>query len=208
MRPKTHDKGCGKLYVDQRSPGRSRRRSAHYRDSVGPDRHADAIEATARELESEAARLDLAIADAESVAEALSDRLGRGEITLSRYDIAVRPLDERLSKLKAERDALGDTPSQRPQRASREHWQRRWNSAEKTEERRALLKMALRGRRIIVAMPQPPETCPRGRRHPPNHDRVGVFTRPTSGWGRATKSADSFRQPCQDVQLSQCHVVS
>ena len=42
-----------------------------------------------------------------SVAEALSDRLGRGDITLSRYDIAVRPLDERIAKLKAERAALG-----------------------------------------------------------------------------------------------------
>jgi hypothetical protein len=108
----------------------------------------------AREIETEAARLDLAIAEAESVAEALSDRLGRGEITLSRYDIAVRPLDERLAKLRAEREALGDTTSQRPQRASREHWQRRWNSAE-SEERRALLKMALRGRQLIVGPPEP-----------------------------------------------------
>lgn len=145
------DKGCGKLYVDQRALDEAA--EALTIEILSDDRHADAIETTARELESEAARLDLAIADAESVAEALSDRLGRGEITLSRYDIAVRPLDERLSKLKAERDALGDTTSQRPQRASREHWQRRWNSAE-TEERRALLKMALRGRRIIVDPPK------------------------------------------------------
>lgn len=121
---------------------------------MSDDRQADAIEATSRELESEAARLDLAIADAESVAEALSDRLGRGEITLSRYDIAVRPLDERLAKLRAERDALGDTTSRRPQRASREHWQRRWNSAE-PEEKRALLKMALRGRHLVVLPPEP-----------------------------------------------------
>src|SRR6185437_3328294 len=111
-------------------------------------------EATSRELESEATRLDVAIADAESVAEALADRLGRGEITLSRYDIAVRPLDERLAKLRAEREALGDTTPQRPQRASREHWQRRWDSAD-TEEKRTLLKMALRGRRLVVLPPEP-----------------------------------------------------
>jgi hypothetical protein len=112
-------------------------------------RHADAIEATAREMESEAARLDLGIAEAENVAEALADRLGRGDMTRSRYDIAIRPLDERIAKLKAERAALGGPFPQRPPAASREHWQRRWKEAD-TEERRALLKMALRGRRLII----------------------------------------------------------
>jgi len=150
--PKRTYNGCGKLFVDQRALDEAA--GALAIEILSDDRHADAIEATARELESEATRLDLAIADAESVAEALSDRLGRGEITLSRYDIAVRPLDERLAKLRTERDALGDTTSQRPQRASREHWQRRWDSAE-PEERRTLLKMALRGRNFIVNPPEP-----------------------------------------------------
>jgi hypothetical protein len=63
-------------------------------------------------------------------------------------------LDERLAKLRTEREALGDTTSQRPQRASREHWQRRWDSAE-PEEKRALIKMALRGRRLVIAPPEP-----------------------------------------------------
>jgi DNA invertase Pin-like site-specific DNA recombinase len=144
--------GCGKLFVGQRDLDEAA--AALTIEILSDDRHADAIEATSRELESEAARLDLAIADAESVADALSERLGRGEITLSRYDIAVRPLDERLAKLRTERDALGDTTSQRPQRASREHWQRRWDSAD-PEERRALLKMALRDRRLIIAPPEP-----------------------------------------------------
>jgi hypothetical protein len=71
-------------------------------------------------------------------------------MTRSRYDIAIRPLDERIAKLKAERTAFGGPPLQRPPAASREHWQRRWNVAD-TEERRELLKMALRGRRLIVA---------------------------------------------------------
>lgn len=150
--PAAHNGGCGKLFVDQR--GLDKAAEALAIEILSDDRHADAIETMAREIETEAARLDLAIADAESVAEALSDRLGRGEITLSRYDIAVRPLDERLAKLRAEREALGDTTSPRPQRASREHWQRRWNSAE-PEERRAMLKMALRGKQLIVGPPEP-----------------------------------------------------
>jgi hypothetical protein len=144
--------GCGKLFVDQRALDKAA--EALTMEILSDGRHADAIEATSRELENEATRLDLAIIDAERVAEALSDRLGRGEITLSRYDIAVRPLDERLARLRTEREALGDTTAPRPQRASREHWQRRWDSAE-PEERRALIKMALRGRRLIIAPPEP-----------------------------------------------------
>jgi DNA invertase Pin-like site-specific DNA recombinase len=144
--------GCAKLFVGQRDLDQAA--EALTIEILSDDRHADAVEATSRELESEATRLDVAIADAESVAEALSDRLGRGEITLSRYDIAVRPLDERLAKLRAEREALGDTTSQRPQRANREHWQRRWDSAD-PEEKRTLLKMALRGRRLVVLPPEP-----------------------------------------------------
>lgn len=59
-------------------------------------RNTAAIETSAREIASETARLDLEIAEAEAVAEALADRLGRGEIPLTRYDVAVRPLDARI----------------------------------------------------------------------------------------------------------------
>jgi DNA invertase Pin-like site-specific DNA recombinase len=149
--PKGHG-GCGRNTMDQRALDEAA--GALAIEILADPSHADAIESTAREIESEASRLDLAIAEADSVAEALSDRLGRGELTLSRYDIAVRPLDERLAKLKAERAALGDTKSQRPQRASREHWQRRWDSAE-PEDKRSLIKMALRGRRLVIAPPEP-----------------------------------------------------
>ena len=89
--------------------------------------HADAIEATAREIETEAARLDLAIAEAENVAEPWLDyHLQHSNFALSRYDMAFRPLDERIAKLKDERAALGDPSPQRTPRASREHWRRRW----------------------------------------------------------------------------------
>jgi DNA invertase Pin-like site-specific DNA recombinase len=145
-------KGCGKLYIDQRALDEAA--AALTIEILADPHHADAIETTAREIESEAARLDMAIAEAESVAEALADRLGRGEITLSRYDIAIRPLDERIAKLKDERAALGGPSPQQPPRASREHWERRWAAADQ-EEKRALLKMALRGRRLIIAPPAP-----------------------------------------------------
>ncbi len=149
--PKTHG-GCGRIAIDQRSLDEAA--AALAIEILADPRHADAIEATAREMESQAARLDLAIAEAENVANALADRLGRGDITLTRYDIAIRPLDERIAKLKAERAALGNPSSQRTPRASREHWERRWAAADQ-KEKRELLKMALRGRRLIVASAGP-----------------------------------------------------
>jgi DNA invertase Pin-like site-specific DNA recombinase len=149
--PKTHG-GCGRIAVDQRRMDEAA--AALAIEILSDPRHADAIEATAREIESEAARLDLAIAEAENVADALADRLGRGDITLARYDIAIRPLDERIAKLRTERAALGGQSPQRAPRASREHWERRWAAADQ-KEKRELLRMALRGRHLIVA-PAPP----------------------------------------------------
>ena len=145
--PKTHG-GCGRIAIDQR--GLDEAAGALAIEILADPRHADAIEATAREMETEAARLDLAIAEAENVANALADRLGRGDIALTRYDVAIRPLDERITKLKTERAALGATHPQRTPRASRQHWERRWNDADQ-KEKRELLSMALRGRRLIIA---------------------------------------------------------
>jgi DNA invertase Pin-like site-specific DNA recombinase len=142
-----YPRGCGRLMVDQR--GLDQAAEALTIEILADPRHTDAIEATVREMETEAARLDLAIARAEKVAEALADRLGRGDMTRLRYDITIRPLDERIAKLKAERAALGDPSPQHPPTGTREHWQRRWKEAD-TEERRVLLKMALRGRRLII----------------------------------------------------------
>jgi hypothetical protein len=116
---------------------------------LSDSRHAGAIESASRELEDAAARLDLAVAEAEAVAEALADRLGRGELTLSRYEVATRPLDERIAKLKAERAALGDAAPGALRQPGWEHWHRRWDEAD-TAEKRELLKMALRGRHLVV----------------------------------------------------------
>jgi site-specific DNA recombinase len=145
--PSANGRGCGKISVDQR--GLDEAAGAIAVAILSDSRHAEAVESVTRELESEAARLDLAIAEAERVAEALADRLGRGQLTLSRYDVANRPLDERIAKLKAEREALGNTAPGALRQPSREHWQRRWDEAD-TAERRELLKMALRGRHLIV----------------------------------------------------------
>jgi len=144
--------GCGKTSIDQRALDKAV--STLVIEILSDSRNTAAIETAAREIASEAARLDLAIAEAEDVAEALADRLGRGELTLNRYDVAVKPLDQRITKLKAEREALsspGYKPEAQPRlEASREQWQRRWDAADHKESR-DLLKMALRGRHVVIA---------------------------------------------------------
>jgi hypothetical protein len=144
--------GCGRTSIDQRALDKAA--SVLVIEILSDPRNTAAIETAAREIASESARLDLAIAEAEDVAEALADRLGRGEIALNRYDVAIKPLDQRIANLKAERAALsspGSSPA--PQlllEASREQWQRRWDAADH-KERRDLLKMALRGRHLVIA---------------------------------------------------------
>ena len=145
--------GCGRTWVDQR--GLDEAAAALVVEILSNPGNTVAIEAAAREYASEAARLDLAVAEAEDVAEALAERLGRGELPLARYNVAVRPLDERIKKLKAERAALTDPGSsgpvaQQPLEASREQWQRRWDSADH-KEKRDLLTMALAGKHLVVA---------------------------------------------------------
>lgn len=144
--------GCGKTSIDQRALDKAI--STLVIEILSDPRNATAIEAAAREIASEAARLDLEIAEAEDVAEALAGRLGRGEIMLNRYDVAIKPLDQRIEKLKAERAALSSPgsipPAQLPLDASREQWQRRWDAGDH-KEKRDLLKMALRGRHLVIA---------------------------------------------------------
>lgn len=144
--------GCGKTEIDQRALDEAV--SVLVIEILSDPRNTAAIETAAREIASETARLDLEIAEAEDVAEALADRLGRGEITLSRYDVAIKPLDARIAKLKAERDALPDPSSdpmaQQPLEASPEQWKQRWDKADH-KEKRDLLTTALRGKHLVIA---------------------------------------------------------
>ena len=144
--------GCGRTSIDQWALDKAVSRLVI--EILSDPRNTVAIETAAREIASESSRLDLAIAEAEDVAEALADRLGRGELKLNRYDAAIMPLDERIAKLKAEREALSGAdsePSARmPLEASREQWQRRWDAAD-DRQKRDLLKMGLRGRHLVIA---------------------------------------------------------
>jgi site-specific DNA recombinase len=115
--------GCARIAVDQRDLDEAA--AALAIGILSDPRNTAAIETAAREIASEAARLDLEIVEAEDVAEALADRLGRGEITLTRYDKATKPLDACIQQLKAERAALSP-PGSVPRRSCR--WRQAANS--------------------------------------------------------------------------------
>jgi DNA invertase Pin-like site-specific DNA recombinase len=143
--------GCGKTEIDQRALDAAI--PALVIEILADPGNAGEIETAALETASEATRLDLEIADAEEVAEALADRLGRGEITLVHYDVAIKPVDERIARLKAERAALPEpepSPVAQPLGTSREQWTQRWDKAA-YKEKRDLIKMALRGKHLVIA---------------------------------------------------------
>ena len=141
--------GCGRISIDQRGMDELARELTVR--VLSDPRHASQVAAAAARHEEEAGRLDAAITEAEGVAEALADRLGRGEMDLSRFDAAVKPLDERLAKLRAERAALSG-PGAVP--GAGIDWAARWKAGG-AARRRAMLTLALRGRRLLVGPADP-----------------------------------------------------
>ena len=143
--------GCGKTEVDQRALDSAARALAV--EILSDTRNTDEIERAAHEAASEAVQLDIKIAEAEAVAEALTDRLGRGEITLARYDLVIKPVDERIASRRAERAALpdpGPVPgAQQSLGTSRAQWRQRWDTADH-KGKRDLLTMALRGKHLMI----------------------------------------------------------
>lgn len=146
--------GCGRISIDQRAL------DEHAGELViailGDPRHADAIEAIVRKTVDQRAKLNAQIADAEKLATQLAERLGRGEMSLERYDAAVAPLDKRLAALRVQRNQLPEPGALEVSegRATRSEWRRRWSAAE-TSERRDLLRRALRGRTLVVGSADP-----------------------------------------------------
>lgn len=149
--PRSHDGGCGRIAVDQRDL------DATVRDLalaiLADPRHAAAVESAARSAAARRSKLEQEIADLEHTAEQLAARLGRGEISLRRHDAAAKPLDRRLSELYA---TLGEleaeptvtaTPAQVAATAGA--WAQRWEVAT-VAERRSLIRLALRGRRVLL----------------------------------------------------------
>jgi glycine/D-amino acid oxidase-like deaminating enzyme/DNA invertase Pin-like site-specific DNA recombinase len=142
--------GCGHVSVDQRALDDAARELAI--EILADVRHAAQVEAAVTRARNEAARLDKDIAELEELALTLGDRLGRGEITLERYDAITAPLDKRLVGLRARRAGIGTAGSIPAVPA--EVWRQRWDDADPSE-RRELLRAALRGRKIVIGRAGP-----------------------------------------------------
>jgi site-specific DNA recombinase len=150
--PRAVHGGCGRITVDQREL--DRHIGALVVRILADPRHAEAVEAAAKATESKRRPLLAELSDCEHLAEELSGRLGRREITLQRYDVAIAPLDTRIAELRAELAELDSAPpataSPAIEAASREEWTARWNAATVAEQR-TLIRQALRNRRIVIA---------------------------------------------------------
>jgi DNA invertase Pin-like site-specific DNA recombinase len=142
--------GCGHTSVDQRVLDDAAQKLAI--EILADARHAAQVEAAVARARDEAARLDKDIAELEELVLTLGDRLGRGEITLERYDAITAPLDKRLAVLRATRAAIGTAGSIPAVPA--EVWRQRWDDADPSE-RRELLRAALRGRKIVIGRAAP-----------------------------------------------------
>jgi DNA invertase Pin-like site-specific DNA recombinase len=150
--PRTVRGGCGRITIDQRQL--DRHVGALVVRILADPRHTEALEAAAKATEDRRRPLLGELSECEHLAEELSGRLGRREITLQRYDIAMAPLDKRIVELRAELAELDSVPTAVAdpaiEAASREEWTARWNVAT-VADRRHLIRQALTNRRIVIA---------------------------------------------------------
>jgi DNA invertase Pin-like site-specific DNA recombinase len=110
--------------------------------------------AQARTAADRAAAIADEIAKAEELAQQLADRLGRGEITLPRFDAAVGPLDRRIAELQAEAHALEPAAAGLTAVLSPAEAAVMWRDAPPAE-RRTLLRQALAGKALVVNQADP-----------------------------------------------------
>jgi site-specific DNA recombinase len=151
-KPRSVNGGCGRITVDQREL--DRHVGALVVRILSDPRHAEAVEAAAKATEDKRRPLLAELSECEHLADELSGRLGRREITLKRYDVVIVPLDRRIAELRAGLAELDSVPravaDPAVEAASREEWTARWNAAT-VAERRNLIRQALTNRRIVIA---------------------------------------------------------
>jgi site-specific DNA recombinase len=153
--------GCGAVHVDQRGLDAAARELAIA--ILSDPEHAAAIGAAAARRDEEESGLAALIATDEATALEISDRLGRGEITLARYDAIMGPLDRRLAGLRAAKERLDEPAPVRVPVEPGVAWAARWDAAEPAE-RRTLLAKALQGRVMVVGKPDPDDRASVARR--------------------------------------------
>jgi len=146
------NRACGRVAVDQRALDRELRELVIAR--LSDSRHAAAIAAARAQVADRLAAVTAEIGDIERLQRALSDRLGRREISLDSFDVANRPLAEDLARLTVERDELsGGNPAGPTEAMSAETVAAQWDDPDASvADRRAMLTAAL-GRSWLVVDP-------------------------------------------------------
>ncbi|MFE7720711.1 recombinase family protein [Nocardia rhizosphaerihabitans] len=145
--------GCNKVSIDMRQLDTAM--GALVVSILSDPAHSEAVTAAATAANEARRPVAEKLAECEELAEALSDRLGRGEISLARYDKAITPLDRRIAALRQELAELDAAPELDELEQSGAHaesvqeWTQRWKDAN-TQEKRVMIKRALRGRRVRV----------------------------------------------------------
>ncbi|MGH8573051.1 MAG: recombinase family protein, partial [Gammaproteobacteria bacterium] len=141
---------CGKVAVDMRAVDRELRELVVAR--LSDSRHAAAIAAARAQVADRLSAVDAEIAEIEQLQRALSDRLGRREISLESFDVANRPLAQDLARLVAEREQLADGSPAGPVQAMSAHAvAQQWDDPDTAvAERRAMVTAALGGSWLAV----------------------------------------------------------
>lgn len=146
----TQRRGCGKVFADRRAVDKELRLFVIER--LSDSRHAEAITAARAQVAERLTAVRKEITECEKIQNALTERLGRREISLDAFDRANEPLVRDLARLRAERDTLsggtvqGPTTAQQPDAVAAQ-----WDKGD-VAERRGMLVQAL-GRRVLVVHP-------------------------------------------------------
>lgn len=141
--------GCGKVAADVRAVDREIRGFVINR--LSDRKHASALTAARARVADRLAEVEQEISECERIQQALSDRLGRRQLTLDAFDAANEPLVADLARLSAERDTLTGGESGGPVVAmSAAEVAAEWDAAE-VPERRVMLRSALGRERLAIA---------------------------------------------------------
>lgn len=141
--------GCGQVNVTM--PGVDEQIRLLVIERLSDPEHARQVSAYTTKRAERLAAVQAEIADVEQVGEALSDRLGRMEITVAAFDKANKPLAARLAALVAERQSLLSGELGPVDVATREEIQAQWDAADPLA-RRTMFVRALGRWRLVVDM--------------------------------------------------------
>jgi len=150
--------GCGRVAVDARGVEAVLRTFVAHR--LSDPAHAERLAALTAEETRRAEEIETALGQAREIEERLSEKLARGEMSLSAWEAAQPHAHARVAKLEAERDALAVAAADAVPEVGEQTMQAvldAWDADEAAQgtERRGMLVRALRAGWHITVAPRP-----------------------------------------------------